>query len=157
MRAQTSVSDGSEAAKINVEDFYLACYRTGESQARGKTTYAMDAASICALMNASSWARWAVDSLVLANRYGVRGSLSRNSFPEIAPASEALASQMMVSAPSSAVRRIRLVMLRKVGNADATPGVSAQPGCIALTMMLSARHCCAHNSLNTVNARLARA
>lgn len=47
--------------------------------------------------------------------------------------------------------------VRNVGNDLLTPGVSAQPGCIACTVMRSGRSCSAHIRASVTCARLARA
>ena len=54
----------------------------------------------------------------------------------------------MVSAPSSGVRRNGPVTLRKPGSDSATPGVSAQPGCIEWNTTPESANRAAHCSVS---------
>jgi ABC-type dipeptide/oligopeptide/nickel transport system ATPase component len=71
--------------------------------------------------------------LVRGIRSNGRSRRSRNSPPLDSRPSVAAASQTSVSMPSDRLRRSGPIRRWKVGNASASPGVSAQPGCIALT------------------------
>ena len=60
-------------------------------------------------------------------------------------------------APSAGVRSRGPTIRRKVGSERATPGVSAQPGCMALTTILSFFQAFAHSSVTIISPRLALA
>ncbi len=64
-------------------------------------------------------------------------------------------SHTVVSAPCAGSRRIGPVTLWKAGSESTTPGVSAQPGCIAWTP--TRRHRCASTGSSATCTRLLRA
>ncbi len=86
-----------------------------------------------------------------------RARRSRKNKPLRSAASGAAASQTIVSAPSSGVRSSGPTMRVKPGSAVRSPGVSAQPGCMALTVMPVPSRCRVHSSASTTCARLQRA
>ena len=72
-------------------------------------------------------------------------------------ASGAAASQAIVSAPSAGVRRSGPMTRLNRGSASRIPGVSAQPGCIALTVTPLPARRRAHSPASATCARLQRA
>lgn len=77
---------------------------------------------------------------------------------ELRPGSAAAASHTMVSAPSSAVRRMVAVTEANPGIDPLTPGVAAQPGCMACTTGSVGRvNSAASNSASATCIRLVRA
>ena len=76
--------------------------------------------------------RSAADSRVSGTRSNGRARRSRKSRPPSAP-DRVLASHRIVSMPSAGVRSSGRITRWKPGSASASPGVSAQPGCIAVT------------------------
>ena len=67
------------------------------------------------------------------------------------------ASQTVVSAPWAGVRRAPFITLKKPGRELRTPGVSAQPGCMLCTVIVSAAQRWASSSVSVTCMRLVRA
>jgi hypothetical protein len=61
---------------------------------------------------------------------------------------------MTVSAPSAGVRRRRCIVFQNRGSEVRTAGVSAQPGCIELTVARAAGNSSASSSASTTCMRL---
>ncbi|MGZ4348654.1 MAG: DUF2867 domain-containing protein [Gaiellaceae bacterium] len=94
---------------------------------------------------------------VRRRRCFARARRSRKNRPLRPAASGAAASQTIVSAPSAGVRSSGPIMRLKPGSAVRSPGVSAQPGCMALTVMPVSSSFRVHSSASTTCARLQRA
>ena len=86
-----------------------------------------------------------------------RGRRSSQKRPFESSGASSAASQISVSAPWSGVRRSGPITFENVGSDASTPGVSAQPGCIAWNRIPEPRNLSAHISLRVTCARLASA
>ena len=101
--------------------------------------------------------RSVAETRVPGHRSNGRGRRSRKRRPVTVATAGSVASQTVVSTPSAGLRRIGPHQGAKPGSEAEMPGVSAQPGCIALKVTSAAGILRAHSRIRQTCARFAAA